>query len=196
MVSYGVAFLVIAIALYVVATSGVLHPSLAADECTPSPGFECVDSAAYTNGSVIIKLLQITGGTIKINADACSYSLNGTDGEIPKYGNINLVSNALYPVNAIPSTVYTDNSTILNIDCYGPSGIDKGRLGSTFRGYIFINYTIEEPGLINNHTDEMVAYLSTAYKWIYKDFAININKDTYEIFGVCHNNDFCIIYYV
>ena len=58
MVSYGVALLIIGIALYVVISTGVLNPHAAPSSCTPTPGFICDSYAINTSGVFIIKISQ------------------------------------------------------------------------------------------------------------------------------------------
>ncbi|MEM3227621.1 MAG: hypothetical protein QXK65_01580, partial [Candidatus Micrarchaeaceae archaeon] len=60
MVSYGIAILIITIALYIVFELGVFNPKLASIECTPAPSFMCVSFSINTNSVFTILLSQAT----------------------------------------------------------------------------------------------------------------------------------------
>lgn len=169
LVSYGVALIIIATALYIVFTSGIFNPAILPDNCVPAPSFVCDSYGINTTGVLFIKLSQATGGEINVTGLACSTQLNTTNENKPATGNIKVLGYsgfpASYPANGInPSgtPIYSDGYAVIEAYCYGPKGtIDTGSLGSGFTGYIFINYsTIGLPG---QHTIIKLASITTKY---------------------------------
>lgn len=148
MVAYSAAFLVIAIALYVVVQLGVFNSRLAPLYCDTDPTFACASVGINTSGGLTVVLAQYTGGTISIAGAACSSQVNGTSNR-PLYGNVNVQDYAhaagFYP-NAqfqSPVTLYSGNATALRVYCYASSGGPAtGRISDGFTGYLWLNYTI------------------------------------------------------
>lgn len=167
MVSYGVALLIIGIALYVVISTGILNPHAAPSSCTPAPGFICDSYAMNTSGAFIVKLSQVTGATMKITGAACSSTVNSTNSNYPKYGNIHILgysSNpSAYPSNAMANgiSMYSDGVSIIAVNCYSSYGISKKPLGDSFVGYLWLNYTVNMlPGKV---TVQKVASFTVRY---------------------------------
>jgi hypothetical protein len=143
MSSYGVAILIMAIAISIayILSSGITNAF--APECTPSPGFSCGYFSMANNGSLIIQISQATGSAITVNGIACS-TLQGLNG-LPKYGNRYVNSNSIYyPDGFSPSAnIPSGGSFTFFLYCYGPKGISRfSKAGSTFVGYIWMNYTL------------------------------------------------------
>ena len=168
MLSYGIAFIVIFIAISVIYKTGILSSALIPVSCSSSPGFSCSQYAINaTTGVLTLTFAQATGGTITINGYACANQPN-TLGDKPEYGNI-YVTNALayYPGNYDPSNVLnqinpmqTTSPETLKMNCYNsPSGIAKGQVGNAFFGYIWLNYTT--PGY--GKTVQQVAAITAKY---------------------------------
>jgi len=147
MSAYGLVFIVIAIVSYVIFHFIFANQALAPVYCNAAPSFSCVAYALNSTGAFTVLLSQATGGTIIMNAAACSTSVN-TIGDWPQYGNVNLVrytANPLfYPTNSnlqTPLTIYSSSQAVFSANCYTASGIAKGPTGSTITGYLWINYT-------------------------------------------------------
>ncbi len=167
LISYGIALAIVAVALYIIFSSGVLTPYITPNTCTPSPGFICDGYTANTNGTVQMLFAQTTGTAIKINGAGCSTIPNYTYESIPAYGNIHLLGYSAfpsgYPNNALtnPVVVQSDSSYDLKIYCYSsPSGYAKAKLGDVFDGYISINYTILG---LDGHNATRIASITTKY---------------------------------
>jgi len=147
MLSYGLAFLVILIAVAVIFKTGLLNPLVVPATCSPFPGFGCSQySINTTTGILTFTFSQATGGTITINGFSCSNRKNVT-GDKPQYGNIFVTGNAIfYPSNSNPANIITSlpttTSETLKMYCYGSSGRATGNLGNAYFGYIWLNYTI------------------------------------------------------
>ena len=167
MVSYGVALLIIGIALYVVISTGVLNPHAAPSSCTPTPGFICDSYAINTSGVFIIQTSQVTGATMDITGAACASTVNSTNSNYPEYGNIHVLGyssdQSAYPSNAMANGIdmYSDGVAIITVNCYSSYGISKKPLGDSFVGYLWLNYTTNMlPGKV---TTQKVASFTVRY---------------------------------
>jgi hypothetical protein len=155
MLSYGLALIIIVIAIAVIYKVSVLNAAILPSTCTPNAGFSCSQFSINTTGAVSIAISQATGGPITIHGIACSTSAN-TTGTKPESGNIHVVANsAFYPYNSYPNnalvtgiTMYSGSTTVLTAYCYSGPGIATGSLGSSFLGYLWINYTLQGYGTI------------------------------------------------
>ncbi len=147
MSAYGLVFIVLAIISYVIFHFMFANQALAPTYCNAAPSFSCVAFALNRTGSFTVLLSQATGGTIIINAAACSASVNAI-GDWPQYGNINLVKYTaapqFYPVNSnlqTPLTLYSSSQVAFSANCFGANGYAKGSPGTTMTGYLWLNYT-------------------------------------------------------
>ncbi len=147
MTSYGIAILIVAIAIYVVVRLGVFGNSLAQPGCVAAPSFSCGTLIFNSNGVVTFVLSQNLGGTINITGVACSQGVN-VIGNLPQYGNIwvgNYIKNSQYypnPNKIGPGVLmYSDSSNTLSVYCYGASGLSSLPLGVVYTGYVWLNYT-------------------------------------------------------
>ncbi len=167
MISYGIALLIIVLALYVVVKLGAFNTAVAPDSCTSSPPFLCPSYAINTSGAVLMKIAQSSGTAITVTGMACSTSLSPTNSSEPQYGNMHVLGYAAapsyYPNNALAGgiTIYSDSSALLSTYCYGPSGQAASSLGDSFTGYIWLNYT--SPASPQSHTINMVAQFTVKY---------------------------------
>jgi uncharacterized protein (UPF0333 family) len=169
LISYGVAFIIIAAAIYIVMSSGIFNPTIIPENCVPSPSFVCDSYGINSTGAMVIKLSQATGGTINVTGVACAVNSNSTNENLPETGNINVLGYAgdpsSYPSNTFTANgvlIYSDGYGVLNAYCYATNGkIDAQPLGNSFTGYIFINYTTT--GLPSQHTLIKVASVTMKY---------------------------------
>jgi len=169
LISYGVAFIIITIAVYIITTSGIFNPTVIPENCVPAPSFVCDSYGINTTGAMQIKLSQATGGTMNITGIACSVDPNSTNEDVPATGNVHILSYSGDPSSYPPDTftsngilIYSDGYGVLNSYCYAPSGkIASAALGDSFTGYIFINYTTT--GLPSQHTLIKVASVTMKY---------------------------------
>lgn len=166
MLSYGLALIIIVIAMAVIYKVSVMNTALIPSTCTPSAGFSCAQFSVNTTGILSISISQATGGPITLHGIACSTAANAT-GNKPEYGNIHVVpSNSFYPYNAYPSnelvigiTMYSGSSEVLTTYCYSSAGIATSSLSNAFIGYMWVNYTLSGYGTIITKA----ATLSTKY---------------------------------
>ncbi len=162
MMSYGIALIIIFIAIAVIYKVTILSPALAVSSCTASPGFSCEAFALNTSGVLTLQLSQATGGSITIHGAACSSQPNVT-GNKPAYGNIGVTPTAGYyfgtnaPGSGIP--VYSGSANTMVLYCYGDSGVATGTLGDGFDGFVWLNYTVPSYG----NVIQQVASLNVRY---------------------------------
>jgi hypothetical protein len=160
--SYGIALVIVTIAIAVIYKTSILSPSLVTSSCSPIPGFSC-DAYAINaiTGVLTVTLSQATGGPININGAACS-SLGSSSGSGPQFGNLGVTGNTLYyPGGVAPSsnTVYSDSGATLQLNCYSSAGLASGPVGNSFIGYLWLNYTVPSYG----NTIQQVASLNLVY---------------------------------
>ena len=168
MASYGLAFLVLGITIYIIAHLAFMNQSVAPSYCTASPSFSCTAYALTHNGVFTIVLSQATGGTINIQAAACSSAVNSVS-DAPAFGNVGIVSNTIaqqfYPANSgLQSTLsmYSSSLSAMSVYCYTGSGVAKASPGSVFTGYFWINYTFSNLPSTTNTVQRIVQF-STKY---------------------------------
>ena len=162
MMSYGIALIIIFIAVAVIYKVTVLSPVLAVSSCTAAPGFECEAYVLNVNGILSLQFSQATGGSIVVRGAACSSQPNNT-GNKPAFGNIKVANTiAYYPPSNSPGTglnVFSGGAGTLNMYCYLQPGIAKGALGNGYIGYVWLNYTV--PGFGN--LTQRIATLNLRY---------------------------------
>lgn len=172
LIAYGVAILLVSIAMYVVLQLGVFNSRITPTYCNPSPSFTCSAYAINTSGVFTLVFAQATGATINITGIACSNrqntSSNAPSFSAPMYGNINMLpykaAPQFYPNNQLQNglLVYPSNTTRVFANCYDSAGIARGPLGNGFSGFVWINYTISTlPG--NYYSREQIISFSAKY---------------------------------
>jgi hypothetical protein len=160
--SYGIALIIIVIAVSIIYKTNIVSPSLTTTACSPSAGFSCDFFALSHNGILTVQMSQATGGEIVIKGVACSSQINAT-GNRPEYGNV-YVTNGIsyYPTGWSPSTgipVFSDAGNTMILNCYSSAGLAKGPLGNTYLGYVWMNYSV--PGYGN--LTQIVATVNAKY---------------------------------
>lgn len=159
-ISYGIVLFAIAMALAIVVSLGLFNIPLAPTACTPAPAFTCISYNLNQSGGFSILLSQSTGATINVTGIACSSAAN-TIGYGPAYGNTAVLpylrAPQYYPSNMLVmgKSIYSDGTAYLVVNCYGPSGLAAGRVGNTFTGFIWLNYTYA--GLKPNNIEQAAA---------------------------------------
>ncbi|MGB9703400.1 MAG: hypothetical protein ACPLXS_01665 [Candidatus Micrarchaeales archaeon] len=138
LMTYGWAILIIALALGVLYSLGVLNPSrLKPVVCQLPAPFTCSNPTANTGGVVTITLGQGSGQTITINGVACvDNSLIDPSTGLPKSVGWTTLSN--------PVTIGSGGTiTLSNIQCYASDENPwSGPIGSVFGGSLIINYAM------------------------------------------------------
>lgn len=156
LIAYGIAILIVSIALYVVLELGIFNNRLAPTYCNTAPSFSCAQYAIATNGNLTLIMSQSTTGDLNISGIACSTEANSI-GNGPKYGNVGVAdyANAIstYPTNQLQHNllVYPSQNIKVSVYCYTGTGVAALGLGQTFTGYVWFNYTINNlPSSLHN----------------------------------------------
>lgn len=165
--SYGVAIIIMTIAIAVLYKTSVLSPSLAGSSCTGVQGFSC-DAFAINavTGVLTVSLSQATGGPIYVNGAACS-SLGSGTGSGPQFGNLGVTGNSLYYPNGnwlnggAVNTIYSGSNATMMVKCFSSASgsAAAGSVGNSFLGYLWLNYTVPSYG----NTIQQVASMSLIY---------------------------------
>ncbi|GEM_PF-3274208 len=144
--SYGIAILIVLIAVAIAYQVSIGTTNLFSSQCTANPGFSCGYYSINNKGVLTLGLAQATGAAIIVNGVACS--TQATSKGLPAYGNL-YVTSAFnyypYPYSPYPGvTVPSGGQKNFDLYCYGPTGIETTpSAGSSFVGYVWINYTIQ-----------------------------------------------------
>ena len=78
MMSYGIALVIVFIAVSIIFKVSLTTPVFVGSLCTSAPGFECETyTISASSGILYLTLSQATGGTIVINGEACASQPNG-----------------------------------------------------------------------------------------------------------------------
>jgi hypothetical protein len=167
MTSYGIAFLVIGIGLYIIFQLGIFNYGLAPQFCSSTSAISCTSYTLNSNSLLTLLISQSSGGALTIKGAACATTQNNTNIG-PMYGNINVknYTDALstYPNNALQNgvTIYPGSTVQLQLYCYNSAGKATSYLGRLFTGYVWINYTLSNlPS--NSFTVQQVLSMSTRY---------------------------------
>ena len=128
LMTYGWAILIIAVALGALYFLGFLNPSgFVNQQCLLPSGLSCTILQMTTSGVLKINLFQTTSSQINITAIGCNS--NNTFANSVPYSTGNQI------------TLPPGTNTTLTVQCYsGPSSFSSS-VGSTFLGYVLINYT-------------------------------------------------------
>jgi hypothetical protein len=127
LITYGWAFLIIAIVMGALIASNAFNPGQGvSQECILQAGFNCLSAYMAENGLLTINLLQATQSTINITAIGCNEEpvLTEMEGFKPNV------------------TMYIDANSTFTVQCYTSTGAAfSGRPGALFEGSLIVNYT-------------------------------------------------------
>ncbi|MEM0200890.1 MAG: hypothetical protein QXD23_00610 [Candidatus Micrarchaeaceae archaeon] len=163
MASYGIALIIIIVAVAVIYIIGNSNNNIFQPSCVTYSGFSCGAFFINNTGVLNMSIAQNTGGDILIRGAACS-TAPSTNGDSPAYGNIGVYNSFYYyPNNEFTNgiNVNTGSSTSIELYCYNSQGVaTRGAQGTQFSGYVWLNYTII--GTQQNETS-LVASLTVIY---------------------------------
>ena len=168
MASYGIAIIIITVAVAAVFVASTSNKKVFAQSCTGSSGFACGPYFLNSYGALNITLIQATGGDITIYGLACASTISGTTAnELPGYGNVYVTSNTnYYPSGYAPghsgNTIYTGSSATFLLYCYGAGSKATylNESGENFIGYIWANFSL--PGSKKKVT-QLIATIDAEY---------------------------------
>ena len=115
LMSYGIALIVIAIAIAAIYKTSILSPTLSSYTCTAVPGFSCDAYALNATGALTVTLSQATGGPIIINGVACASQSNQL-ATAPQFGNICVTNTVAYYPTGTESRPPSTNGISLSSD--------------------------------------------------------------------------------
>ncbi|MHB1829890.1 MAG: hypothetical protein ACYCO0_00680 [Candidatus Micrarchaeaceae archaeon] len=150
--SYGLVLITITVALIAVGALALQQPQT--PSCIAPPGFNCNFIAISTNGVLTAKMSQALGTQVTINGVGCANQQNYTY-DTPLYGNVNVNSMTTFypaPLSAVghypPGNIfYSGSYYVFYVYCYTQgANIAKGSIGRQFRGFLWLNYTIDNYG--------------------------------------------------
>ncbi len=149
--SYGIAIIIMIIAIAVAYQVSVQSHYAFAPSCSASPGFSCGYYSIDQNGILTISLSQATGSAVVVSGIACSSSI--TNNGLPGSGNL-YVTNSItyYPPSNSPGTGITlpsSGTQPFYLYCYGSSNAIAKSLvtGGSYIGYVWLNYTIQNTNI-------------------------------------------------
>jgi hypothetical protein len=130
LMTYSWALLVIALVLVVLFSMGVFNPSnVISSQCILPAGISCVSIFMASNGLASINLLQATLTPINLTAFGC----NANNTVAHMYNPLNPPSNQI--------KMQIGANYTFNVQCWAGSSTVFQNPGSTFTGYLTINYT-------------------------------------------------------
>ncbi len=141
LVTYSWAILILAVAVGVLFYLGVFNPtSLTNTQCIFPAGISCRETSLAPNGILTINFEQATESPVNVTAIGCATSLNST-------------AQLLVPQVYLP----IGGAENINVQCYLNNAPFTGKIGSTYQGYIIVNYT----DTINNFNHQVVGTIIT-----------------------------------
>ncbi len=151
--SYGIAILIMVIAIAVAYKVNSATTYLFSSQCTPAPGFGCGYYSIDENGILTIGVSQAIGSAITINGVACS--ANAAQSGMPGQGNAYVANTAGYypegwaPVNGV--VVQSGGQADFDLYCYGTDNsiATSNIAGGSFVGYVWLNYTVQNTDIHN-----------------------------------------------
>jgi hypothetical protein len=130
--TYGWALIIIALAVAVVFS--LISSSPPQQQCILPAGLSCSSFFIATNGMLSVVLQQVTQTPINITSLACNTN--------PVFANAQQPYNP--PSNQVP--IQIGGSSQLNVQCWTSAAKFSGSVGTTFYGYLFVNYTDQFTG--------------------------------------------------
>ncbi len=137
--TYGWAILIIVIVIGVIVGSGILDQT-PPQICALNNQFACSAMSMASNGVLQVNITQLTGSVINITALGCD-------------SNLNLV----HVTHFSPAiTVASGSSIIKNVSCYVNNTVYTAKLGSSYAGYIILNYTVPQSGFSHSLAGKLI----------------------------------------
>ncbi len=137
LVTYGWAILVIAIVIAALFALGVFNNQSTPTVCLFPSDFGCLNSFVYANGGLSINIQQTYSPQINITAIGCN--TNKTTQDMLKVSpqiTLNAGANASI-----------DGNLTQALKCYSGGNAYTSPVGTTFHGFIMLNYTNTQTGL-------------------------------------------------
>lgn len=124
--TYSWAILVLAIAIGALYLSGLLSPNRSIpDTCISSPDFTCLSTSLTADGLLTVDIAQNTKTPVNVTSVGCSTNQSET-------------KNLLTPSPSVYLPIGGDAK--FTMTCFSNGTAFTGRIGSTFKGFIIVNY--------------------------------------------------------
>jgi hypothetical protein len=151
LMTYGWAILIIAVVLAALYSLGIFTgSSLAGASCIASPGYYCQNIALNSAGLLSFTFGQNTGTQIYNIQLACGATAT-TGGEPGNSAGWSFILSNGLAVNTINNAnlnngidlATAETVQVVGLQCYGPTNaaIANGVIGTTYSGYVWLNYT-------------------------------------------------------
>ncbi len=134
--TYGWALVVIAIVGAVLFYLQIFNPA-PSTTCVLPAGFSCTNLYMSQNGLLSFTILQTTGSPVNMTAAGCNSNTTISSMIMEKPYNP--------PSNQV--TVDIGNNYTMAVQCYSAGHAFSGKVGSSFLGYLIINYTEQDSNL-------------------------------------------------
>ncbi len=162
--SYGVAILIMVIAIAVAYKVNSATTYLFSSQCTAAPGFSCGYYSINENGILTIGIAQAIGDAIIVNGVACSST--AAQSGLPGQGNVYVANTVGYypatwaPVNGV--VIQSGGQVDFDLYCYNTANqiATSSMPGSSFVGDLWLNYTVQNTKI---HNVQQVASVGLQY---------------------------------
>ncbi len=146
LMTYSWALLVIALVLVVLFSLGLFNPSsVVTSQCILPAGLSCVSVFVASNGLASINLLQATTTPINITAYGCNAN--------------NTVAHMSIPLNPPTNQIKMQIGANLtfSVQCWAGASTFSANPGSTFSGYLTVNYTETTSGFPHTIIGQLIS---------------------------------------
>ena len=133
LLTYGWAFLIIAVVLGAMFALGIFNPGqFAGQECILPAGFSCLSFFLSSNGQLAINLEQATQSSINVTGYNCTSD----------------TSIKIIPINGVANQIYmpVGSNYTINMFCWTNGNIISVAPGQVFTGTLALNYTEIQTG--------------------------------------------------
>lgn len=147
LMTYGWAILIVAIVLGTIFQLGIFSAgSLTGSSCVPIPGYLCQNPTLVTTGLLTFTFGETLGFQLNNLQVACTATSNsiGFPNPITAFYSTT-TSGTLLPPSSTGNSIGSGQTLIISsLPCYTSTGVQLGSspIGTTFTGYIWVNYTL------------------------------------------------------
>lgn len=148
LMTYSWAILIIAVILIALFALGIFSPNtVVSTQCFLPAGLSCINIFMISNGLITVTLLQETATPINITAYGCNAN--------------NTVKNMVRPFTASNQVrMQIGANYTFNVQCWGGTSVLFNQPGTSFRGWLFINYTETTSGFPHTAPGEVLAKIT------------------------------------
>jgi hypothetical protein len=144
--TYSWAILLLAVVMASLFMLGVFSPAKSLPSGCYLPFFSCINVVMSSTGGLFLNIFQSGQSDVIITSIRCSADSTST-------GNF-------VPINQL--VVHRNSNATAYIQCYSQGKTYSSPVGSTFLGYLTINYTNADTGMYSSATGQVVATVLAA----------------------------------